>query len=59
MGELLGLLLGSSLGSLWVIGLLLYGTLPVMALVVTLNIRKMRIELQRIHNTLESQGTLR
>lgn len=57
MAELVSAVLGTSIGgalaALWLIGILLYGTLPIMALVATLNLRKIRVQLERLNNTLE------
>lgn len=50
--QLAGLLLGSWFAFVFVTGLLLVYAMPLMALVVTLNIRKIRKELEQLNETM-------
>ena len=54
MAELIGASIGGVLGFVWLLGFVLLGTMPVLAFVVTLNIRRIRMQLERIANTLEA-----
>jgi len=52
-------LLGSVFGLVWIFGLMVAVTLPFMAVSVTLNIRRIRREFERLNNTLEGQAPAR
>lgn len=55
MSELLGALMMSGWGVVIVSFFVLTWLIPAMALVATLNIRSIRIQLERINNTLEAR----
>lgn len=54
-GSLIGNLLGVPLMLLWALGLLLYGTLPVMAWSAMRNIKGIRRQLERLNENLEAR----
>lgn len=49
-------LLGTPLALLWIVGLLLYGALPVMAFSAMLNLKGIRRELHRLNDNLEAHN---
>ena len=60
MGELISRVIGVSAGLLfavlWVFVLFLGAGLPIMAFVVMRNITKIRVQLERLNDTLETRG---
>ena len=46
----IGVLLGTLLGTGWLLGLLLYGCIPLMLLSITLSLRGIRRELERMND---------